>query len=203
MKKLIYTLTHVAFTLFIMSCSADVDGLNESMMDDIKKEAEKELKEEESAEKEEEKAEIAFNGVDKGDYTLYGHTDMDAADAAGDVEMLTEHEITGKFTGKVGVKLSGVCKKAGCWVTIPGREGEGDIRVVFKDHFTIPTDTPVGTEAILLGSMVNDTISVAMQKHYLDDAKEAGEEVAQEEYDKITEDKIEFIFDCESILVKK
>lgn len=154
-------------------------------------------------EEKEEETTLAFNGVDKGEYTLYGHKDMDAQDAAGDVEMLTEHEITGKFTGKVAVKLSGVCKKAGCWVTFPGREGEGDVRVVFKDHFTIPTDTPVGTEAILLGSMVNDTISVAMQKHYLDDAKEAGQEVSQEEYDAITEDKVTFTFDCESILVKK
>lgn len=154
-------------------------------------------------EEKEEEATLAFDGVDKGEYTLYGHKDMDAQDASGDVEMLTEHEITGKFTGKVAVKLSGVCKKAGCWVTFPGREGEGDVRVVFKDHFTIPTNTPVGTEAILLGSMVNDTISVAMQKHYLDDAKEAGQEVSQEEYDAITEDKVTFTFDCESILVKK
>jgi hypothetical protein len=46
-------------------------------------------------------------------------------------------------------------------------------------------------------------MDVDMQKHLLDDAAEAGEEVSQADYDAITEDKLELVFDCESILVAK
>ncbi|MBK6525468.1 MAG: DUF4920 domain-containing protein [Crocinitomicaceae bacterium] len=111
-------------------------------------------------------------------------------------------EATGAFTDKVSVKIAEVCQKAGCWITFDDEKG-GSIRVFFRDHFTIPIETATGTEAILYGSLVMDTLSVDFQKHLLDDAKEAGEEVSQAEYDAITEDKIETTFDCESILVKK
>lgn len=155
-----------------------------------------------SHEEHEEGAAIAFDGVDRGDYTLYGHTDINAADAATVSEMLTEMDETGAFNRKVAVNISEVCQKAGCWITFDTEEGE-NIRVFFRDHFTIPIETATGTEAILYGSLVVDTLSVDFQKHLLDDAKEAGHEVAQEEYDAITGDKIERTFDCESILVKK
>ena len=153
-------------------------------------------------EHEEEGSAIAFDGVEKDGYVLYGHTDITADGAATITEMLTEMESTGKFNRKVSVSISEVCQKAGCWITFDTEEGE-NIRVFFRDHFTIPIETPAGTEAVLLGSLVVDTLSVDFQKHLLDDAKEAGHEVPQAEYDAITADKIERTFDCESILVKK
>lgn len=156
----------------------------------------------EEAHHEEEGAAIAFDGVDKGDYTLYGHTDITSDSAVTLTEMFTQMESTGSFNDKVSVKIAEVCKKAGCWITFDDEKG-GSIRVFFRDHFTIPIETATGTEAILYGSLVMDTLSVDFQKHLLDDAKEAGEEVTQAEYDAITEDKIETTFDCESILVKK
>jgi hypothetical protein len=151
---------------------------------------------------EEEGTPIAFDGVDKGNYTLYGHTDITPDSAATLTEMFTQMESTGAFNDKVSVKIAEVCQKAGCWITFDDEKG-GSIRVFFRDHFTIPIETAEGTEAILYGSLVMDTLSVDFQKHLLDDAKEAGEEVSQAEYDAITEDKIETTFDCESILVKK
>lgn len=151
----------------------------------------------------EEESTLAFDGVDKGDYTLYGHTEIDAEGAATTAEMFTQYESTGEFNDKVTVSIANVCQKAGCWITFTGQNEGDEIRVVFRDHFTIPIETPAGTEAVLMGSLMSDTISVDLQKHYLDDAKEAGQEVSQEEYDAITEDKIELSFDCESILVKK
>jgi hypothetical protein len=152
---------------------------------------------------EEEESTLAFDGVDAGDYTLYGHTEIDAQDAFSTEEMFIEYETAGSFNDKVTVSIANVCQKAGCWITFNGKEEGEEIRVVFRDHFTIPIETPAGTEAVLMGSLMSDTISIDMQKHYLDDAAEAGKEVAQEEYDAITEDKIELSFDCESILVKK
>lgn len=145
---------------------------------------------------------LAFDGVDKGAYTLYGHSEITATDAATVTEMFTEMESTGKFSRKVSVNIAQVCQKAGCWITFDDLNG-GEIRVFFRDHFTIPIETPAGTEAILYGNLVMDTLSVEFQKHLLDDAKEAGQEVAQSEYDAIKKDKIETTFDCEAILVKK
>ncbi|MBK7128231.1 MAG: DUF4920 domain-containing protein [Crocinitomicaceae bacterium] len=153
-------------------------------------------------EHEEEESTIAFDGVDRGEYTLYGHTDITADGFATVTEMFTEMESTGAFNRKVKVSIQDVCQQAGCWITFDDEQG-GAIRVFFRDHFTIPIETPSGTEAILLGALQIDTLSVDFQKHLLDDAAAAGEEVSQEEYDAITEDKIEKTFDCESILVKK
>ena len=145
---------------------------------------------------------IAFDGTDTGDFLLYGHSEITAEEHATVDEMFQEFEITGSFNRTVEVSINEVCKKAGCWITFLGND-EKDVRVFFRDHFTIPVETPKGTDAVLYGSLTMDTLSVDFQRHLLDDAVEAGEEIAQEEYDAITEDKIEVSFDCESILVKK
>jgi len=145
---------------------------------------------------------LAFDGVDAGDFTLFGHSEITADETATVDEMFQEFESTGEFNRKVEVKIDQVCQKAGCWITFKDGE-DNDVRVFFRDHFTIPIETPSGTDAVLYGALMMDTLDVDFQKHLLDDAKEAGQEVAQEEYDAITEDKIEVSFDCESILVSK
>ncbi|MEO9546618.1 MAG: DUF4920 domain-containing protein [Crocinitomicaceae bacterium] len=145
---------------------------------------------------------LAFDGVEAGDYTLFGYSEITAENAVSSDEMFAQFEETGAFNDKVAVTINEVCKKAGCWITFKDSK-DNDVRVFFKDHFGIPTETASGTEAILYGSLVMDTVTVDFQKHLLDDAKEAGEEVAQSEYDAITEDKIEASFECESILVGK
>lgn len=150
----------------------------------------------------EEETLLAFDGVDKGDYVLYGHSEITPDSAKSVTDMMTEMQTKGTFNDKVSVKISSVCMKAGCWIKIDDEKG-GTIHVFFRDHFTIPIETPIGREAVLYGSLIVDTLSIDFQKHLLDDAKEAGEEIPQSEYDAITEDKIETTFDCESILVKK
>ena len=145
---------------------------------------------------------IAFDGVDKGEYLLYGHTEITADHAVTTGEMYASFENEGAFNDKVKVNIAEVCQMAGCWITFNNDKGES-VRVFFRDHFTIPIETAAGTEAILYGALNVDTLSVEFQKHLLDDSKEAGHEVPQEKYDAITEDKIETTFDCEAILVKK
>jgi len=150
----------------------------------------------------EEETSLAFDGVAKGDYTLYGHSEIEASgDEISAEEMMQSVVDNGGFEGKVKVTIDEVCQKAGCWITFANGDKES-VRVFFRDHFTIPTETASGTEAILLGQAVMDTLTVDFQKHLLDDAAENGEEVAQSEYDAITEDKTETTFDCEAILVK-
>lgn len=172
-------------------------------------ETEKELTQEQSADTlvnetidETEEALIAFDGVEAGDYILYGHSEITADEAISVDEMFSQYSENGSFENKVNISIDQVCQKAGCWITFKDSE-ENDIRVFFRDHFTIPIETAQGTNAVLYGSLNMDTLSIDFQKHLLDDAAEAGEEVSQEEYDAITEDKIEMSFDCESILVSK
>ncbi len=155
----------------------------------------------ENIELEEENA-LAFDGIEKGDYKLYGHSEIEfSGDETSIEDMTLSIEETGEFDGKVSVNIAEVCQKAGCWITFNDGNGES-IRVFFRDHFTIPTETSSGTAAILYGQAIHDTLSVDFQKHLLDDAVENGDVVSQEEYDAITEDLIETTFDCESILVK-
>src|SRR5690606_35268674 len=110
-----------------------------------------------------------FDGVDKGDYVLYGHTEITPENAITVGEMYTAFKNEGAFNDKVKVTIAQVCQTAGCWITFDDDKGES-VRVFYRDHFTIPTDTPTGTEAILMCSLNMDTLSVEFQKHLLDDS---------------------------------
>lgn len=152
---------------------------------------------------EEESDEVIFDGEDKGAYLLYGYTDFDTTEVNSIDAMITEHEVTGEFHGAVGVTINEVCQQAGCWINFQTDALDDPIRVFFNNHFTIPKDSTAGKQAIIYGDLVSDTITAEFQKHLLEDAKEAGEEVSQAELDAITEDKVELNFECEAILVKK
>lgn len=89
--------------------------------------------------------------------------------------------------------LNQVCAKAGCWVNVDKGNGE-TFMVRFKDHFTIPTDTEVGTQAIMHGVAYQDTVSVADLRHFAEDAGESEEEIM-----KITEPKITMGFEADGI----
>lgn len=135
------------------------------------------------------------------EYTHYGLSEITPDGAMTTTEMYAVFENTGAFNDKIAVNIDQVCQMAGCWITFKDDNGES-VRVFFRDHFTIPVETAQDTPAILYGALVIDTLSVDFQKHLLDDARAAGEEIPQSEYDAITADKIERTFDCEAILVK-
>jgi hypothetical protein len=149
--------------------------------------------------------EFIYEGDDRGDYLLYGYDDIDESEASSIAEFNAAIELDREFNGKLNVSIFEVCQMAGCWITFKTDPVEEDelVRVYFRDHFTIPPETPEGTQAILAGSTAWDTTSVEMQKHLLDDKAKAGEKVPQEEYDAIKRDKIELVFNCEAILVAK
>jgi hypothetical protein len=151
----------------------------------------------------EESTEVAFMGDEKGDYLLYGHTEFSPEDAVTTEDMFKTFDETNAFKGAVNVTINEVCQNAGCWINIVKPGSDETVMVFFRDHYTIPIETSAGKEAILYGELVSDTMTVDFQKHLLDDAAANGEEVSQEEYDAITEDKISQSFDCESILIKK
>lgn len=88
-----------------------------------------------------------------------------------------------------------VCQSAGCWVNVKKEDGEL-MRIRFKDHFGIPPKTTTGNVAYFHGTAYYDTISVALQKHFLEDAH-----APQSEIDKITAPKIELNFLADGVLI--
>ena len=152
---------------------------------------------------EEESTPVKFMGTDKDSHELYGHTDFDKTTAVSLDTMFAFFSRNAKFSGAVNMTINEVCQNAGCWINFQKPNSEETVMVFFRDHFTIPIEASLGKEAILFGQLVSDTLSIDFQKHLLDDAAENGTEVAQSEYDAITEDKIDVSFDCESILISK
>jgi hypothetical protein len=183
MKKVIYTV--VAFALLLQSCG------------EAKEETTEVSTETHAADSTVVEEKVMVDG-----YEYYGIKEMDTQGGVSVEEMKAIIDSTGAFEGKINTTLFGVCKKAGCWVTIDNPGGE-PIRVVFGEHaFFVPVDTQEGREVIIEGMAVMDTTSVDMQKHFLDDAKEAGQEVPQSAYDEITEPLVEISFNATGILIK-
>lgn len=132
-----------------------------------------------------------------GEQKNYGPVEVDSSKAVTVQEMIAEMDKTKEqkeftFEGE----LTEVCSKAGCWVNIDKGNGE-TFMVTFKDHFTIPTDTKVGSGAYFHGVASWDTIPVDILKHFAEDAKKS-----QEEIDAITEPKFELGFVADGIMLK-
>jgi len=196
MKNKFYSI--LALGLLLTACGESADHESEDMTSDtlaVEETAVEEVEEDVSEEP------LAFDGVERGDFKLYGHTDINESDAIDSETMFAQFDENDEFNGKVNVSINEVCQMAGCWINIKKSEDEV-VKVFFRDHFTIPIESSAGKEAVLYGSLVRDTMTVDFQKHLLDDSKKAGEEVTEEEYEAITEDIITTSFDCESILVK-
>lgn len=92
-------------------------------------------------------------------------------------------------------KVTGVCPKKGCWVSLATDNGE-TFFVKMKDYaFFVPTALE-GKTVVLEGSAESKTTSVKELKHYAEDAKKS-----QEEIDAITEPKTETRFLASAIKV--
>lgn len=134
----------------------------------------------------------------KVEIKAYGPVEVNPDEAISVQEMLTEFNKTKEeqeftFEGKI----TEVCTNAGCWVNIDKGNGE-TFMVRFKDHFTIPIDTKLGSMAFLHGIAYMDTIPVEDLQHYAEDAGKSEEEIA-----KITEPKYELNFEADGILFRK
>lgn len=76
---------------------------------------------------------------------------------------------------KVTGKVSGVCQKKGCWMTLTsGDPGAQSVRVSFKDYgFFVPKDC-LGKSATVEGHFAAKTISAAEAQHFAEDAAKEG-----------------------------
>jgi hypothetical protein len=128
----------------------------------------------------------------------YGPVKVDTSKAVTVDEMLTtfnQKKKSMQFTFIAPIEE--VCSKAGCWVNID--KGNGEMFMVrFKDHFTIPPKTKIGTKAFLHGTAYMDTVTVDLLRHFAEDAGKSKEEI-----EKITEPKYELGFEADGIVLIK
>ncbi len=112
--------------------------------------------------------------------------------------LLTKMTAVDSLNAKVTGKVSAVCKAKGCWMTmISEKPGQPDMRVTFKNYaFFMPKDI-VGKTVVIDGFALVETISVADQRHYAEDAGQSKEEIA-----KITTPRREMTFEAAGVVIK-
>lgn len=125
--------------------------------------------------------------------TSFGPEKVDTTNALSTSELLAQFEGKTELEATFKAEIHETCSKAGCWVNIQKEDGE-TFMVRFKDHFTIPVDTEPGTIAYLTGKAIQDTVTVDLQRHFLEDAN-----APQEEIDAITEVKYAMTFIADGI----
>jgi hypothetical protein len=112
--------------------------------------------------------------------------------------LLTKMAALDSLNAKVTGKVSAVCKAKGCWMTmVSEKPGQPDMRVTFKNYaFFMPKDI-VGKTVVIDGFALVETISVADQRHYAEDAGQSKEEIA-----KITTPRREMTFEAAGVVIK-
>ena len=108
-------------------------------------------------------------------------------------KMGTIDSLNMKVIGKVSV----VCQKKGCWMTLVSEQaGQPEMRVTFKDYaFFMPKDLS-GKHVVVDGYAYVETTSVDVLRHYAEDAGKSKEEIAA-----ITSPKREVSFEAFGVLI--
>ena len=133
-------------------------------------------------------AESAKPGVIYGKYSEQGMTPIS-------VNELEKKMTDNKFDGKIQGKVVEVCQAMGCWAKVQKDDGS-TVMIKVKDHeFAMPKDI-VGRTIVVEGKAELKETSVAMLKHYAEDAGKSKEEV-----EKIKEPKKELIMMIKGVKV--
>ncbi len=130
-------------------------------------------------------------------YTSYG----DAITPDGAIAM-AEFEKAAATADSLAVKVKGEiissCTKKGCWMTVKMTDGS-PMMVRFRDYgFFVPKQGLEGKEVVMQGRARKEETSVAMLRHYAEDAGQSKEEVEE-----ITEPEISWKFEADGVLVKE
>lgn len=129
---------------------------------------------------------------------VFSGVEFDETQAVSTADMLAQFEGKTEMETTFEGEITQVCAKMGCWVNVAKPDGES-FMVVFKDHGTIPVDTEAGTKVYLHGMAVQDTISVELQRHYLEDEGKTAEEAEA----MVTEPKYDILFKADGLKFKE
>ena len=133
-------------------------------------------------------AESAKPGVVYGKYSEAGVTPISVND-------LEKKMTDNKYDGKIQGKVVEVCQAMGCWAKLKKEDGS-TVMIKVKDHeFAMPMDM-IGRTVVVEGKAEKKETSVAMLKHYAEDAGKSKEEI-----EKIKEPKKEVIMTIKGVKV--
>ena len=98
---------------------------------------------------------------------------------------------------KIEGQILSSCPMKGCWMKI--KSDEDTILVRFKDYgFFVPKEGIAGDKTIINGKLSVDTLSVALLRHYAEDAGKSLEEI-----NRITEPEVSMTFLADGVLIRK
>lgn len=98
---------------------------------------------------------------------------------------------------KIEGQILSSCLMKGCWMKI--KSEEDTILVRFKDYgFFVPKEGIAGDKTIINGKLSVDTLSVALLRHYAEDAGKSLEEI-----NRITEPEVSMTFLADGVLIRK
>jgi hypothetical protein len=122
---------------------------------------------------------------------------IDAANAITYDELIPKMGATDSLAVKVSGKVSEVCQKKGCWMTlVSDQPGQPEMRVTFKDYaFFMPKDLS-GKRVVVEGYAYVDVTPVDVLRHYAEDAGKSKEEI-----EKITEPKREVAYEASGVVI--
>lgn len=122
---------------------------------------------------------------------------IDADKAISYDDLMPKMAETDSLAIKVTGKVSEVCQKKGCWMTLVSDDpSKPAMRVTFKDYaFFMPKDLS-GKRVVIDGFAFVDVTSVADLRHYAEDGGKSPEEIAA-----ITEPKREVAFEAAGVLI--
>jgi hypothetical protein len=120
--------------------------------------------------------------------TIDGAMDMATLES----QLIENDSVIGKVTGTINA----VCKKKGCWMTMPLNDSV-NMRVGFKEYgFFVPLNCE-NRVATIEGVAKKEMITVEMLKHYAEDNGDS-----QEEIDAITKPKVEYSFVANGVILE-
>lgn len=122
---------------------------------------------------------------------------VNASGAISYEELLTKMASAESMPAKVKGKVSEVCQKKGCWMTLVSEQpGQPEMRVTFKDYAFFMPKNIVGKHVVIEGNAAVETTSVDVLRHYAEDAKKSKEEI-----EAIKEPKRELSFEAAGVLI--
>lgn len=134
----------------------------------------------------------------KSEMISYGPAKVNLQKAIQTTDMLDQMKVVkGEKQFTIEAEIAEVCSKAGCWINVKKTDGS-TFMVRFKNHFTIPPKTAIGTKVYLSGKAYWDTIPVDLLQHFAEDAGKSKEEI-----EKIQEPKFELAFEADGIAFEK
>ena len=110
--------------------------------------------------------------------------------------VISELKNSGQIETTLSGKIISTCPKKGCWMRV--ETGNDTLFIKFKDYgFFVPKSGVDGKKVVFKGTAFYDTVSVADQKHYAQDAGKSKEEIEQ-----IVDDQYKLSFIADGVIIE-